>query len=74
MFQIGGANRDRTDDLYNAIVALSQLSYSPNLDLGQPSVFNEVLLVENLKISLKRLRILWTKPEAVNSFPARSFD
>ena len=25
----GGANRDRTDDLYNAIVALSQLSYSP---------------------------------------------
>src|SRR5690606_10343234 len=26
---VGGANRDRTDDLYNAIVALSQLSYSP---------------------------------------------
>src|SRR4249920_539497 len=26
---IGGANRDRTDDLYNAIVVLSQLSYSP---------------------------------------------
>ena len=25
----GGANRDRTDHLYNAIVALSQLSYSP---------------------------------------------
>src|SRR5215469_9888252 len=25
----GGANRDRTDDLHNAIVALSQLSYSP---------------------------------------------
>ncbi len=25
----GGANRDRTDDLYNAIVALSQLSYGP---------------------------------------------
>ena len=25
----GGAKRDRTDDLYNAIVALSQLSYSP---------------------------------------------
>src|SRR5437660_3780140 len=26
---IGGANRDRTGDLYNAIVALSQLSYGP---------------------------------------------
>jgi hypothetical protein len=26
---IGGARRDRTVDLYNAIVALSQLSYSP---------------------------------------------
>jgi hypothetical protein len=25
----GGADRDRTDDLYNAIVALSQLSYGP---------------------------------------------
>ena len=25
----GGACRDRTADLYNAIVALSQLSYSP---------------------------------------------
>jgi hypothetical protein len=29
--KLGGANRDRTDDLYNAIVALSQLSYSPLL-------------------------------------------
>ena len=25
----GGARRDRTADLYNAIVALSQLSYGP---------------------------------------------
>ena len=25
----GGAKRDRTADLYNAIVALSQLSYGP---------------------------------------------
>ncbi len=25
----GGASRSRTDDLYNAIVALSQLSYGP---------------------------------------------
>ena len=30
LLKIGGANRDRTDDLYNAIVALSQLSYGPD--------------------------------------------
>ncbi len=29
MLGSGGAKRVRTDDLYNAIVALSQLSYSP---------------------------------------------
>ncbi len=28
-FEVGGADRDRTDDLLNAIQALSQLSYSP---------------------------------------------
>ena len=28
---IGGARRDRTADLYNAIVALSQLSYDPTI-------------------------------------------
>jgi hypothetical protein len=27
----GGADRDRTDDLLNAIQALSQLSYSPKV-------------------------------------------
>lgn len=27
--RFGGARRDRTADLYNAIVALSQLSYDP---------------------------------------------
>ena len=27
----GGADRDRTDDLLNAIQALSQLSYSPKI-------------------------------------------
>ena len=30
----GGARRNRTDDLYNAIVALSQLSYGPTLFLA----------------------------------------
>src|SRR5438876_9471613 len=33
---IGGANRDRTGDLYNAIVALSQLSYGPVPPLPNP--------------------------------------
>lgn len=40
----GGAGRDRTDDLYNAIVALSQLSYGPNImspRLGWPKVFGQ---------------------------------
>lgn len=36
--EIGGANRDRTGDLYNAIVALSQLSYGPNLAHPRPAV------------------------------------
>ena len=31
-FSFCGADRDRTDDLLNAIQALSQLSYSPNQD------------------------------------------
>jgi hypothetical protein len=30
---LGGAKRDRTADLYNAIVALSQLSYGPKFAL-----------------------------------------
>ena len=30
-FEFGGDNRDRTDDLLNAIQALSQLSYIPVL-------------------------------------------
>jgi hypothetical protein len=28
---LGGARRNRTDDLFNAIEALSQLSYGPTL-------------------------------------------
>ena len=31
---LGGAEGNRTPDLYNAIVALSQLSYGPNLKSG----------------------------------------
>lgn len=32
---LGGARRDRTADLYNAIVALSQLSYGPEAMGGE---------------------------------------
>ncbi len=32
---LGGAKRDRTADLYNAIVALSQLSYGPTTKTGR---------------------------------------
>ncbi len=31
ILRFGGAKRDRTADLYNAIVALYQLSYGPSL-------------------------------------------
>jgi hypothetical protein len=31
---IGGARRNRTDDLFNAIEALSQLSYGPSFVTG----------------------------------------
>jgi hypothetical protein len=33
---VGGADRDRTDDLKLAKLALSQLSYSPLVDRGGP--------------------------------------
>ena len=33
----GGARRDRTADLYNAIVALSQLSYGPSTMRREPN-------------------------------------
>ncbi|MFM2043399.1 MAG: hypothetical protein RLY86_1975 [Pseudomonadota bacterium] len=35
-FVFGGAKRDRTADLYNAIVALSQLSYGPETQFPLP--------------------------------------
>ena len=35
---VGGADRDRTDDLLNAIQALSQLSYGPNEKVGNCGV------------------------------------
>src|SRR5256885_4131436 len=37
---IGGAERDRTDDLLSAIQALSQLSYSPTLCIWKATARN----------------------------------
>ena len=37
--QIGGAGRDRTDDLKLAKLALSQLSYGPNAKIGAAASF-----------------------------------
>ena len=34
----GGARRNRTDDLFNAIEALSQLSYGPVLQIPAASI------------------------------------
>ena len=46
--RVGGARRDRTADLYNAIVALSQLSYGPMNDallVGCRKRTKEIILV-----------------------------
>ena len=47
LFLFGGARRNRTDDLLNAIQALSQLSYGPFLfrtgGFGAPSVEAELI-------------------------------
>jgi hypothetical protein len=42
---IGGAKRDRTADLYNAIVALSQLSYGPEFcgRMGPPGLAADLI-------------------------------
>ena len=52
---IGGARRDRTADLYNAIVALSQLSYSPStiLILKIIDQIYRFAMVEGVALSMK---------------------
>ncbi len=44
----GGARRDRTADLYNAIVALSQLSYGPE---NKPSMISQKILGVNYNLA-----------------------
>src|SRR5215469_6763006 len=69
-FAVGGANRDRTGDLYNAIVALSQLSYGPGA--GRPAKLGTP--------GDRGKRKLWSPPgpvvpeEARTSVPSRTDD
>ena len=49
--KVGGARGDRTPDLYNAIVALSQLSYDPNdLDQIPKNGISQVLSIQEVFI------------------------
>ena len=54
MISIGGARRDRTDDLLNANQALFQLSYGP-LSVGSNRQFDELMEVKNIGIVLQKL-------------------
>jgi hypothetical protein len=49
---IGGAKQDRTADLYNAIVALSQLSYDPKNKGGRT---NQSLIVSHFFRKIKKI-------------------
>ena len=60
---IGGARRDRTADLYNAIVALSQLSYSPYL-FRTPA--RGVHIFQNLNLIMVTLLRAITRGESLN--------
>ena len=48
--KIGGAEGSRTPDLYNAIVALSQLSYGPIVRDGRATLGNEAPAREARKL------------------------
>ena len=54
-FKFGGDNRDRTDDLLNAIQALSQLSYNPK---GSDNITKNKL---NFYLFLKKLKFYLLK-------------
>jgi hypothetical protein len=47
MISIGGARRDRTDDLLNANQALFQLSYGPAKQCNQSLVRSNVMEAKN---------------------------
>jgi hypothetical protein len=49
MISIGGARRDRTDDLLNANQALFQLSYGPAKQCNQSLVRSNVMEAKNIK-------------------------
>src|SRR5229473_3637751 len=62
IYGLGGANRNRTDDLLNAIQALSQLSYGPishgfgnSVQHGNPIVSGALHILERIPVRLKCL-------------------
>ena len=67
----GGASRDRTDDLYNAIVALSQLSYSPTRE--KRNVRDGCTVRQPLVTIFLRLRINFfaIRPRVATGYPGR---
>src|ERR1700721_1203907 len=68
----GGARRNRTDDLFNAIEALSQLSYGPDLQKRRaPMGAKRALLSEGggITANLRRPQGPWSKKAAVRAGP-----
>jgi hypothetical protein len=67
---LGGAGRDRTDDLLNAIQALSQLSYSPTnsyITNTEPTV-NSVPSTIDVELESEDLVRIRNPQEAIGSF------
>ena len=69
-FAVGGARRDRTADLYNAIVALSQLSYGPskpdNISVNTQAV-NTIVLAGCLSCRNKLKRLVDTRQGSLST-------
>jgi hypothetical protein len=47
---IGGPDRDRTDDLFHAMEARSQLRHRPTIEVGQLSYFRRRLVEKGKRI------------------------
>src|SRR6476659_1230162 len=64
----GGAERDRTADLYNAIVALSQLSYSP-VPIGRCATGNVRRILGPAAVAKVRERKVFPAPHQAVLIP-----
>jgi hypothetical protein len=69
LFLFGGADQDRTDDLLNAIQALSQLSYSP---IQEPLLYQTLFGVSMGKISPGKLSLTLRDAFTIISMRCRS--